>query len=109
MTKTSYQFSEAGRQEAAEILATGKALGEASFEAGYRLSEDDRRVLTHWSRFGSDGYPVRKLRSSWTIESDPRLFPTKRAAVKAWEIKVQMLITVSGLEAQAKMNLEVVR
>lgn len=54
------------------------------------LSEDQASLLTHVSRWGSDGYPVRKLARGWTwsyrsIAGPPVVFKTKRAAVESFE------------------------
>jgi hypothetical protein len=56
------------------------------------LSEDERFVLTHISRWGSDGYPIKKVGSRhWTwgpirsINGPPVLFPTKKQAVESFE------------------------
>lgn len=57
------------------------------------LSEDERALLTHLSRFGSDGYPVVKLisRRGWvwedwrSVRGAPTVYKTKREAVAAFE------------------------
>jgi hypothetical protein len=56
------------------------------------LSDDERALLTHVSRWGSDGYPVAKVGSHhWTwgpwrgIQGPPVVFKTKRAAVQSFE------------------------
>lgn len=84
---------------------TGKALALARFERGQRLTEDERRALTVWSMYGSDGYPIAKCGSKWRIDSDVYsgpLFKTKREAWCAWETFLSILIALSGLEAQER-------
>lgn len=53
------------------------------------LSEDEAGLLTHISRWGSDGYPVRRLARRWTWEfrslRAPTLYRTKGQAVAAFE------------------------
>jgi hypothetical protein len=56
------------------------------------LSDDERFVLSHISRWGSDGYPIVKVGSRhWTwgpirsIKGPPVLFPTRRQAVESFE------------------------
>jgi hypothetical protein len=56
------------------------------------LSEGEVSILTHISRWGSDGYPVHKLRSGKWILTDmfgvkmaPVVFKTKREAVASFE------------------------
>lgn len=56
-----------------------------------RLTEDQDWILGHWSMFGSDGYPVRKIGRKWQVVGQrghgafPTVFNTKREAVAAWE------------------------
>lgn len=51
------------------------------------ITEDERALLCHVSRWGSDGYPVRKLGRRWTwgpwrsIAGPPTMWKTKREAV----------------------------
>lgn len=55
------------------------------------LNEDENALLVHISRWGSDGYPVRKVgRKGWTwsyraISGPPALYKTKREAVAMFE------------------------
>lgn len=81
---------------------------------GRALNEDERALLTHWSRWGSDGYPVHRSRGEhgaptqgrwWTwdflsLSAPRRLYPTKRAATAAFEAFVAVLIEASGEEAR---------
>lgn len=54
-------------------------------------TEDQRALLVHVSRFGSDGYPVRKVGSHhwhWSfrsIEGPQVVFKTKRECVRQFE------------------------
>jgi hypothetical protein len=71
------------------------------------LSEDENALLTHISRWGSDGYPIRRLAGNtqsaclpspkwiWeyrSINGPPVVFKTKRAAVASFEAYYQVLI-----------------
>jgi hypothetical protein len=51
-----------------------------------QLTDGERSLLTHVCRFGSDGYPIRKLGRGWVwhsegrgIKGPPVIFKTKRA------------------------------
>ena len=67
--------------------------------AGRGISEDERALLNHISRWGSDGYPVRKLGKGahwvWgdflSITGPPTVFKTKRAAVASLEAYLDVL------------------
>ena len=93
----------AGPDYEREVRETGAALADEAFKNGHRLTEDEQAVLTHWTRFGSDGYPVSKLGAKWRLDSPLTsgvpLFKTKYAAVRAWEIIIAKLIRLKGLEA----------
>lgn len=71
-----------------------------------RVTDDERRLLTHVSLFGSDGYPIRKLGRKWAIEHAavrfPVLFATKREAVAAFEGFLDILIRAKGNEAHVR-------
>ncbi len=61
------------------------------------ITEDEKDLLTHWSRFGSDGYPIKKLGRGWywsyrSIEGPPTIFRTKREAVRSFEAFVDILL-----------------
>jgi len=64
------------------------------------LSEDEKRLVTHIMRWGSDGYPISKLRSGrgwiWSgfgnIKGPPTVFKTKRAAFDWFESYLDVLI-----------------
>lgn len=88
----------------------GDALAIVAYERGDRLTADERQALTHWSRWGSDGYPVRRLGRKWTVDhvaaKGAGLYATKRDAVNAWEILIAKWIRPSGLEAQARAQCE---
>ena len=55
------------------------------------LSEAEHRLMDHVTRWGSDGYPVRKVGRGWHVEQSfgvegiPMVFKTKREAVEAFE------------------------
>ena len=63
-----------------------------------QLTQQEQQVLTHWSMFGSDGYPIRKSGRQWWVDgmyqsgSCPIPFGTKRAAVAQWEAFIDILI-----------------
>ena len=62
------------------------------------LTEDENALMTHISRWGSDGYPIRRLAPAkyiWEyrgIKGPPVVFGTKRAAVASFEAYHQVLI-----------------
>jgi hypothetical protein len=67
------------------------------------LSTDENDFLQHWSRWGSDMYPVSKTsggRWVWTefcgIKGAPTVYKTKRAACEAVELYVHALIDRSA-------------
>ncbi len=79
------------------------------------LSDDERALLNHWSRFGSDGYPIRKLGNSgrcwvwgpWrSVKGPPTTFKTKREAVASFEAFIDVLIEAKGEEAHERANAE---
>ena len=93
------------RTRSAKQNEIGEALAQARWERGQHLTESERTALTHWSMWGSDGYPVRKLGRGWTIDSTLAPFPimrTKAEAVGRWETLIACLISLSGLEAQER-------
>lgn len=56
------------------------------------ISDDERALLQHTNLFGSDGYPVRKLRKrGWvwgpwrSVKGPPTTFRTKREATESFE------------------------
>jgi hypothetical protein len=54
------------------------------------ITESERSLLTHISRWGSDGYPVHRLGKRWSWGTDavpgpPTVFRTKREAVESFE------------------------
>lgn len=72
------------------------------------LNEDEKYVLHHVSRWGSDGYPVVRIGSHhWTwgpirsIQGPPVVFKTKRAAVLSFEKYLEMLRERYGNERKA--------
>ena len=73
------------------------------------LTADERTLMTHVSRFGSDGYPVRKLRAGrWivdaflTVKGPPTVFRTKREAVAAFERFFDVLLELNREERHAQ-------
>lgn len=64
------------------------------------MTEAEERELTHWSRWGADGYPVTKMGRSWHIPHYPVAYKTKREAEDQWERYINMLITRKGEEAR---------
>jgi hypothetical protein len=62
------------------------------------LTEDEAALLVHVTRWGSDGYPVRKLGSRWvwgpfrSVNGPPVVFKTKRDAVASFEAFESVLI-----------------
>ncbi len=55
------------------------------------LTEDELGLITHVSRWGSDGYPIQKQGRKWTwgawrsVKGPPVLYATKREAIAAFE------------------------
>ena len=55
------------------------------------ITEDERALVQHVTRWGSDGYPVRRVGRHWHVDSwrsvpgFPCVFRTKRDAVAAFE------------------------
>lgn len=93
-----------------EVNAIGMALGDARWERGLRLTEAERRLMTHVSMFGSAGYPLRKLGRKWTLDHDAiphaPLYATKRAAVEAFEIYEAIWRRLSGLASHERAMTE---
>lgn len=63
------------------------------------LNANERNWLNHMTRWGSDGYPVRKLRPGrWVwdeffgIKGAPTVYKTKKAAMAAVEAYEDLLI-----------------
>ena len=61
------------------------------------LTQNERQFLNHMSMWGSDGYPVSKIRSRWhwhefySINGAPTVYKTKREAVAAVEAYLDIL------------------
>ena len=70
------------------------------------LAPDEERLLTHISRFGSDGYPVEKIAGRWIWRycslSAPVVYKTRRECTAAFEAFHGMLIAIKGANAQRK-------
>jgi hypothetical protein len=63
------------------------------------LTEDEQAILNHDARWGSDGYPVKRVGShhwAWgpwrSINGPPVVFKTKREAVASFEAYIAILI-----------------
>ena len=69
------------------------------------VTEDERALLQHVSRWGSDGYPVQKLKSRWTwgpwrsVKGPPTTFRTKREATASFELFLDLVRIAIGREA----------
>jgi len=88
-----------------QIDEVGNSCADARWDRGQRLTEDERRALTHDSRWGSDGNPIIKLGRKWAYEWGGRtspLYTTKREAVEAWEIQLAIYRRLAGLAAQER-------
>jgi hypothetical protein len=63
-----------------------------------RLTEGEERFLNHNSRWGSDGWPIRKVGRSWHWEDSfgyrgaPVSYKTKREAGEAVERYIDLLL-----------------
>ena len=70
------------------------------------VTEEEKRLLTHVSMFGSDGYPIQKLGGKWQIDHSaihhPVLFKTKKEAVSAFEAFHDVLLEALAGAAYAK-------
>lgn len=72
------------------------------------LTDGEKRLMTHVSMFGSDGYPIRKLGNRWIVDLEaygrnhPGMFLTKRAAVKAFESFEETLRDRSAADAMRR-------
>lgn len=73
------------------------------------VNEDERALLQHVERWGSDGYPVsthagRRNRWRWSFRSlgSPTLYKTKRETIAALERFLDVLREALGEEAQAR-------
>lgn len=59
------------------------------------LTDEERRLLSHVLMFGSDGYPIAKVRGGWIIDHPaahfPAVFRTKRAATEQFERYLDVL------------------
>lgn len=65
-------------------------------------SENETRFHNHMGRWGSDGYPIRKVRSGWVwdefcgVKGAPTVYKTKRAASSAIETFLDILCDKSA-------------
>ena len=66
------------------------------------VTPDERALLNHVSRWGSDGYPVQKIGSRWhwrdwrSVKGAPVVYRTKREAVAAFEAFYQIVLDASA-------------
>jgi len=66
------------------------------------MTENETFILSHWSMFGSEGYPIIRRGSRWWIDGIrgcgvfPSGFRTKREAVAQWESYIDILIDKSA-------------
>lgn len=62
------------------------------------VTEDERSLVNHVCRWGSDGYPVRKLGRGWiwgdwkSIKGPPTIFKTRREATASFERFLDVLV-----------------
>jgi|CXWL01.1.fsa_nt_gi hypothetical protein len=63
------------------------------------ITDDERQILAHIRRWGSDGYPVKKLSTGkwvwgpWgSVNGPPICFRTKREAVASFEAFYDVLL-----------------
>jgi hypothetical protein len=72
------------------------------------LTPAERALLTHVTMFGSDGYPVQRVGSSWQwvdafgVGGAPTVYRTKRAAVAAFELWLEAMRRKLGEAAQER-------
>lgn len=66
------------------------------------ITEDERALLAHVTRWGSDGYPITRRGRSWYIDSFrsvrgfPTSFKTKREATAQFEKFLDILIDATA-------------
>lgn len=71
------------------------------------LHDDERALLNHVMRWGSDGYPVARVASrhwSWSFRtlSAPRCYPTKREATTSFETYLDVVRELHARESYAR-------
>ena len=85
---------------------TARAIAETRFEAGRFITDEERAALRRNSMWGSDGYPIGKCGHLWRVDSPLAaglpLLRTKREAITYWETAIDVLVNLSGLEAQVR-------
>jgi len=69
----------------------------ATSQTANKLEIDDEKfILNQWAMYGSDGYPIRKLKSRWIWEQRGfkcgSTFKTKCEASASWEKFIDVLI-----------------
>lgn len=85
----------------------GIACADARWERGQRtLTEDETAASNHACRYGSDGWPVRKVGRGWTWDrgtlSAPCLYRTRREAEDSWQVHLAIFRRIGGLQAQQR-------
>ena len=70
------------------------------------MTDDERALVKHVIRWGSDGYPLHKAGRKWSWGSylsieGPQLYDTKREATAAFERYFEVLLDALGEEALA--------
>ncbi len=56
------------------------------------LTEEEQHDLDHNMRWGSDGYPLSKVKSGWLLKHFPKVFKTKKSAGEQWEKYIDILL-----------------
>lgn len=62
------------------------------------LTDDEAALLTHITRWGSDGYPIEKLGRKWVwrqwrgVKGSPVLYKTKKEAVAVFELWQELVL-----------------
>ena len=71
-----------------------------------QITEDELALMNHIVRWGSDGYPIQKVKSRWqwtqwrSVKGAPVVYKTKREATAAFEAFHNMLIDAYGEQRQ---------
>ena len=72
------------------------AYGNATYSPN--LTEGENQLLAHYIRYGSDGYPVQKVKGGWLwtemygIKGAPTVYKTKKSCHAAIEAYIHILI-----------------
>lgn len=79
------------------------------------ITDDERALVRHCVRFGSDGYPVWKLGRGWTygpwrsVKGPPTIFNTRREATASFERFYEILLDELRDESVARARQEASR